>query len=420
MASTRKSTCTDCVTDISTRSADGTTVITSLSTNEIQSFVLPQDLLSPQPEPHHLIPQGNLMLPEATHVVAPAPYFTLGTPYTQVVLIGCIDHPIQLHYALPEDPSLSTPSASPLQRQRQPLSTYKCINLQTEAYLTPYSLIWPKPGTHFITGSANLLAYFDISRNGSEPLLRICTIPSRRHLSKGGGVGMRGTVSALAAQPANNSDDHDGCSTHSGLVAAGTWTRWVGLYDFMRAGEAVANWSVANAGSVEESGLYKEGTGIVQTVWSPCGRYLVINERKSTGLLVYDVRVTGKLLGCLIDRNATTNQRLSCDVYPGSADVGGFEVWAGTDDGTVAVWEAVGTQEHAIARSWSWLAHESPVGSTALHPSGSVVATCSGSWYHDDTDDCIRDGTSIKTTKDAHLGIWNVGMAEKPGFDGDE
>lgn len=215
----------------------------------------------------------------------------------------------------------------------------------------------------------------------AEPLVTIPTIPSTRHLLKGGGVGMRGTVSALSVQAAGQ----------EGLLAAGTWTRWVGLYDLNRAGNCVvANWGVA--GAAEENGM--GGKGIVQTVWSPCGRYLVVNERGAGGMLVYDLRVTNQLLGTLKGRDGYTNQRLSCDVFPGTEEVGGFEVWAGTRDGGVVVYEAVGMTEGDHEPAWGTQAHGSAVGSTAMHSSGSVLATCSGSWAIVDDEDSESESES--------------------------
>ncbi|KAJ9138391.1 WD40-repeat-containing domain protein [Pleurostoma richardsiae] len=382
--------------------ADGTTVITSSSDDRISAFVLPEDLLEPRAHPHVLAPKHTLSLPEPTHVVASAPYFSLSHPYTQTILVACRDHPIQLYHILPDQPAslspsqASSPSSAPCYEHppsHPPLSSFNLINPQTEAYQTPTALIWPSPGTHFIAGTTNLLAHFDITRLGSGPILRVPTIPSKRHISKGHGVGMRGTVSALAATP-------------EGLVAAGTWTRWVGLYDFAGSGACVATWGVAGAtktppGASDSPSLGDRdsssssnsigGQGILQTAWSPCGRYLVVNERQSTGLLVYDVRVTGRLLAWLVGRDALTHQRLTCDVYPGSSasGEGGFEVWAGTRTGSVQVWDRAGMEEGCVRPAWGWQAHEdgSPVGSAAMHASGSVVATCSGGWSIPDEDD---------------------------------
>jgi hypothetical protein len=161
---------------------------------------------------------------------------------------------------------------------------------------------------------------------------------------KGGGVGMRGIVSALSHQP---SSEHE-----EGMLAAGTWTRWVGLYDAGGMGGTVATWSIAEAADVL-SGI--GGTGVTQTTWSACGKYLFVAERKSRGVLVYDVRVTGKLVAWLEGREADTNQRLSIDVFRAEA---GPEIWGGGVDGIVRVWEAVGMTEGSQERSWEWRAHD--------------------------------------------------------------
>jgi hypothetical protein len=158
---------------------------------------------------------------------------------------------------------------------------------------------------------------------------------------KGGGVGMRGIVSALSLE-----------SQEDGLLAAGTWTRWVGLYDAAGLGGTVATWSIAEAAD-GEAGI--GGHGISQTLWSSCGRYLYVVERKSRGVLVFDVRVTGKLVAWLEGREADTNQRLGVDVFEGPE---GMEIWAGGTDGVVKVWEGVGKTEGGVKRSWEWSAHE--------------------------------------------------------------
>lgn len=313
-----------------------------------------------------LSPQSSIPLGEPTNVLASAPYFNLAEPYTNQLLVSSRDHPIQLYYLFP-------PTSDGTPASHSPVCSYPLIKARSETFLTATSLLWPAPGSHFIAGCKNFLAKFDASRTGEEPVLRIKTIPSERHLSKGNGVGMRGTVSSLSSQVS----DHD----YGGVVAAGTWTRWVGLYDFAQAGECVAAWGIGSAAeeTANGGGVGIGGDGIMQTRWSPCGRYLLVSERRSTGILVYDVRVTGQLLGWLEGREALGNQRISCDVFPSQQD-SSFEVWSGSTSGTVSVWEGVGLTAGAQQPSWDWQAHGSTVGSTCLHQTGTVIATCSGSW----------------------------------------
>jgi hypothetical protein len=207
------------------------------------------------------------------------------------------------------------------------------------------------------------------------------------------------------------------------LVAAGTWTRWVGIYDLLRAGECVSVWSVKDADQDlqdyrRENGV--GGNGIMQTIWSPCGRYLIVNERKASGLLVYDVRGTGRLLCVLTGRDGDTNQRLSCDVYPASDGKSGFEVWAGTKDGRVLVWEGVGDQEGYMKPTWVWTGHDSAVGSTSIHRTGSVVATCSGEWTLIDHDGRESSDSEGSRDDDSGIGSGNDRESESGSNDSDD
>ncbi|OTA03812.1 hypothetical protein A9Z42_0043210 [Trichoderma parareesei] len=359
--------------------ADGTAILALSSDQSVSSFVLPADLLQPAGEARPLHRQASIRLPEPTQTLAAAPYFSLANPASQTFLVGCRDHPLHLYHAFPppadegeEEEEGEEDTGRPAATAARPLYTYKLIRKESEQYITPASLLWEHPGTHFVCGSANRIDLFDASGHCADgPALTVATIPSRRHIAKGSGVGMKGTVAALAASP-----PADVVHGHGSILAAGTWTRWMGTYDLHRSDRVVANWSIAGADE-KAFGVALGGQGIVQTAWSPCGRYLVVNERQSRGLLVYDIRGTGQLLAVLDGRGSTTQQRLHFDIFPGE---NGFEVWAGTQHGAVAVWEGVGMRNDVVEPSWTWGAHESPVGSTIVHSSGSVVATCSGGW----------------------------------------
>jgi telomerase Cajal body protein 1 len=399
-------------------------VLTSTSSNVVSAYVLPPDLLEERTEPLVLSPQVTIPLGEPSNVVASAPYFNLSETYTNQLLVSSRDHPIQLFYLFPPPPPSSPNNDSTYRPTHMPAASYPLTKARSETFLTANSLLWPSPGSYFIAGCKNFLAKFDVSRTGEAPLLRIKTIPSERHLSKGGGVGMRGTISTLSAQP--------GDQTHGGLVAAGTWTRWIGLYDFAQAGECAATWSIGpaveEAKSTGSSGI--GGDGIMQTCWSPCGRYLLVSERKSRGILVYDVRVTGQLLGWLEDRDALSNQRLSLDVFSSQDESSGFEVWSGTTSGHVKVWEGVGLTAGAQRSSWDWQAQQSAIGSTCLHPTGTVIATCSGSWdfppaevnspgsnpSQEDSGEAARATSKEwlrRTNKESVLEIWSLAEAEE-------
>lgn len=134
---------------------------------------------------------------------------------------------------------------------------------------------------------------------------------------------MKGIVSAMAINP-----------TGDGILAAGTFTRHIGLYGSNGSGELLGTFSIAKTEANRAIG----GKGVTQLLWSPCGRYLYIAERKSDGVLVYDIRVTGQMLGWLQGRKALTNQRMKIDVVPSGKD-GAHEIWAGGTDGFLRGWK---------------------------------------------------------------------------------
>ncbi|SPO00079.1 uncharacterized protein DNG_02931 [Cephalotrichum gorgonifer] len=367
-------------------SADGTTLLGSTWNHYLTSYVLPQDLLSPDSAPHHLSPQGTVHLHSPIRSLAPSPLFSLSDPSSQTALVATNDHPIQLHHLFPYSPDTSR------------IASYKLINASTEAYITPTSLLWPSPGSIFLCGSANRLDVFDVSREGEEG--HYTTLQTTARPSSGRVHGWKGTISALAASPPD--------AGPSSVLAAGSWNRWVGLYDYLRTPAPISHWSLA--GVVDpSSGTEIPGSGVVQTIWSPCGRYLAINERNSHGVVLYDIRGGHKLLGVLGPRDAGTQMRLACDVFATGADAserGQFELWGGTLDGSVKVWENAGVSpgREDSRRSWEWKAHEAPVTNTALHPSGSVVVTSAGTF-----------GSPSDSVVDSMVGRLNGdGVAEMP------
>ena len=162
------------------------------------------------------------------------------------------------------------------------------------------------------------------------------TIPSRRKKIVGGGVGMKGIVSALAMSP-------------EGILAAGTFGRWLGLYDSGGRGGTAGVFEVGKMNQ-DEDGV-AEGTGITQLLWSSCGRYLCVVERGSLGIGVWDIRNTGTRVSWLRGRQGRTMQRLSVDIM-------GSEIWCGGKDGVVRVWEGVGNHEGLVDPVYEFRAHE--------------------------------------------------------------
>jgi hypothetical protein len=250
------------------------------------------------------------------------------------------------------------------------------VSPTTEVFTAPHSLLFsPNQPHHFFAGSASLISTFDINRNGEGPLNRMPTTPSRRSSSIASG-GVKGIISALSIGS-------------SGILAAGTFTRCVGLYGSYGHGDTIAVFPIHDSTTNDKK---EQGTGITQLVWSACGRYLCVVERGSDGIGVWDIRGTGRKLARLAGRNARTNQRLSVDLI-------GNEIWAGGTDGNVRVWEGAGMKEGVVEPVFEFHAHDGEackggafegrvfeltrgatdaVSSSVLHPTGSVLATCSG------------------------------------------
>lgn len=364
----------------------------------IDSFthaVRPPDLLEDKPI-HQLTPYSTLPSAEPTYATAIYPFYNLEDPYTTLFLSSVRDHPIRLSSAL-------APTT---------VASYSLVNPMTEAFITPHSMIYPSTmgGTHFLTGSDSLICLFDVSRTGAQgPVTSMPTIPSKRKQIVGGGIGMKGIVSALALNPSGD-----------GILAAGTFTRHIGLYSSNGSGELLGTFSVANTNANRDIG----GRGITQLVWSPCGRYLYVVERKSDGVLVYDVRVTGQLLGHLRGRKAHTNQRMKIDVISSGSD-GSHEIWAGGTDGFMRVWRSPEHCAGGKGPDWEFKIHDGEssgniqdaqclcmtdaVTSTLFHPTGSVVATCSGQ-RHLVSDDSSDEDIPVKNIKQADnsLKVWSM------------
>ncbi|KAL2222268.1 WD40-repeat-containing domain protein [Thermoascus aurantiacus ATCC 26904] len=359
-------------------SPDGTTVITDSADHHIRTFVLPPDLLEERAAPLQLSPYSTLPSTEPTYAMAIYPFYNLQDPSTTIFLSSVRDHPIRLTSAL-------APTT---------LATYSLINPSTEAFITPHSILYPASlgGTHFLTGSDSLICLFDINRTGTEgPVSMMPTIPSKRRKIVGGGVGMKGIVSAMAINPSGD-----------GVLAAGTFTRCIALYGSNGSGELIGTFTVAKT----EADRHIGGKGVTQLLWSPCGRYLYIVERKSHGVLIYDIRVTGQLLGWLQGRKAFTNQRLKVDVIPIGED-NSHEIWAGGTDGVVRVWKNPVYSVGAKDPDWEWKVHDDPVTSAVLHPTGSVVATCSGQKYYPDYSSVDEEGgVPLPAKGDNSLKIW--------------
>lgn len=333
-------------------SPDGTCLITNSADNMIRTFVVPPDLLDEEKRSHKLIPYSITTSPEPVKAYDCYDGYDLASSTTALVLSSQRDLPIRLSNAL----------------DGSKVASYPLINPTTEAFISPHSLQFSRGGSHFVAGSDNLLSVFDASRVGEGPISYLPTSPKKSVM------GMKGIVSALDFE------------VNSGILAAGTFSRHVGLYDNGGQGECVGVFRVQGTDADEEIG----GAGISQIKWSSDGRYLYIAERKSDGVMFYDIRNTGQLLGWLVGRNAKTNQRLGVDVVSSQDET---TVWTGGLDGYVRRWVNPHQQEGAVEFETECQGHNEAVSSVLNHQSGTVIASCSGQRREDNA---IIDGPALK------------------------
>lgn len=364
-------------------SPDGTCIFTSSYNRTFNVYPIdanPSSDDSIQP----LKPYASFQAANPIWAFAANPHFNLQDASTTHVLVSQRDSYITLHNALwdvshPYSASSSTPPPTPI-NIGTPVSFYKNINPTTEAVTAPLSLAYSHTGTHFFAGLQNNIATYDITYP-SSPLHTTPTIPSLRNNRKGGGRGFKGSITALALpQPT---------STHPTLLAAGSRTRHLALYDTTST-NIVPTTAFALPGALlpaqrnphtEKLAHVVMGAGVSSLRWSPCGTYLYVAERASDVLLLYDVRNYAVCLGYCVGRRARTKQKLGFDVWgAGGAGAAAHEVWAGGEDGCVRVWRDVWGKEGPVEPDEVVRvgAGDEPVVGALVHASGGLAVAASG------------------------------------------
>nr|POE71834.1 guanine nucleotide-binding protein negative regulator 1 [Quercus suber] len=314
-------------------SADGTTIITHNEDQCLRTYILPPELLDTRQMPHPL--DSYSTFPAASNIQSYAVYpgFQLQDASTTLVLSANIGEPLRLSNAL----QFATVHAK-----------YKLIKQTTEEYLKAYSLTFTASGDHFVAGSVGMISVFDTQIDGSGPI-----VEHRTHVGKSltsfdhevTSMTKKGIVSALGISSGR-------------LLAIGTTEQEVALYNNEGRGECATSFSIRPLRG-DTAGI--TGRGVTKLAWSPCGTYLLVAERQSDGIQVFDVRNTFRRVAWLSGRQANTSQRLGIDVIPTAS---GYEVWGGGMDGCVRMW----TNPGAVTGAQSY------DGVLKMH----IVATCSG------------------------------------------
>ncbi|KAJ5097949.1 hypothetical protein N7532_004950 [Penicillium argentinense] len=352
-------------------SPDGTTLLTNSADHRIRTYLLPHDLLEAS-SPHRLEPYSTLACGETTYATAIYPRYDLADPSTTVFLTSIRDHPIRLTSVFDSEPIVAS---------------YSMVKPTTEAFIAPHSLLFPQTlgGTHFLAGSDSLICVFDVEHTGAAgPKSWLPTVSGRDTAS------MKGIVSAMASNPSGN-----------GTLAAGTFTRRIGLYGSNGTGDCQGTWHIGNTEADREIG----GRGVTQLLWSPCGRYLYAAERQSDGVIVYDIRRTASELGYLCGRKAVTNQRMRIDVVSSGSD-GSHEIWAGGTDGFMRVWRDPAFSVGKKDPDAEFRVHDDAVSSTVFHSMGNSDDSddSDDSDASDDSDDSDRSNNCLK--------VWSMPFLE--------
>lgn len=153
-----------------------------------------------------------------------------------------------------------------------------------------------------------------------------------------GTPGFTGLVSALSI------------SGPGGLLAAGTLSRHIGLYE--REGRGMTDSVI----SLDRPFNGVAGHGVTSLRWSSDERYLYAAERASKKILLFDIRHARQQLASLGGRRADTQQRLDFDVVETAQ---GTEVWAGGLDGGVVKWDNPQrySGQGSVPPSAGWMGH---------------------------------------------------------------
>lgn len=325
-------------------SPDGTCLITNSADNSIRTFIVPPELLDQRDLPLRLDPYSSIKSTEPADALVCFPGYNLEDSQTTFVLSAINEHPIRLNSTLTGNL----------------VASYPLVNANTEAFIKPQSMIFTTDGSHFIAGSQNRISTFDVSRPGSEPASSIQTGPKRsKALGSNPSTSLRGLLSALAIDGQYN------------VLAAGTLSRQIGLYDSAGQGECISVFSVIGTDADESI----SGNGITDLAWSKCGRYLYIIERKSDGAMIYDIRKSGQLLSWIKGRAGMTNQRTKVELCS-NADTGGTDIWAGGQDGKLRYWTDVHLHEGAVNPSRAFHVHEGKLSNPFYFVSADLNRCC--------------------------------------------
>lgn len=128
-----------------------------------------------------------------------------------------------------------------------------------------------------------------------------------------------------------------------------------------------------------------KGNGITNISFTENGNHLIVSERRSNMVFIYDLRYPREVWTVLVGRKADTNQKLGvtyCPSYGSGNSRMDNVVVAGGTDGVVRVWTPFESykeeEEGYLTPNRKFVAARDPVTAVAVHPCGEVLATGSG------------------------------------------
>ncbi|GAA6014510.1 hypothetical protein JCM8202_001564 [Rhodotorula sphaerocarpa] len=312
---------------------DGSCVLATAEDRSLSLLPLPFDPDTPVASTsRQLEPAWTHKPPDSVLSAAWYPGASAYDPAMFAFAAGVKDHPVQLW-----DGS-----------DRRVRASYPIVD-HTERFVAPHDMTFSPDGSSLYCGFENAIEVFDVGRPGEEGF-RMHTTPTRSSRQ-----GQKGIISSLAFSP-------PATATGSSLLAAGSFSGTVGLYDPSLHKPLVILLFPSQRG------------GVTKVLFHPLSPHLLfVASRHSTHLDVWDLRNTlRRSSGGRLARKARTNQRLGFDIDPS-----GTWLAVGDQDGHLSVFSAQPLPDELEPVASFPLSPE-PISTTLFHPTQPWLVTTSG------------------------------------------
>lgn len=311
-------------------------------------------------------------------------------------LVAAVDHPIQLLSGWKTGVSDEGERRDEIKPQIE--RSWSLEHGTQDAYLHAYAIdvaYLPDQDPYLIVGADKTIAIFDYSRLNGPVHRRNLGSSFEKSLSPEGPTFLSGSISALS------------CNHQLSLVAAGSHTRGVAIFDNYGTGRNVLSFSLKGSDTV--------GGGVSHLKWSLLRPwYLYVVERDSDCALLYDVR-TGvsegvQPLSVMTGRNAYGQLKLGAALclsenhdMSSSFDDYTETIICGGSDGSIRGWENAwesNADDTSLLPSWSRKIDTRGITEILVHPEGGLITCAAGDrrvraqreWWDDDSEsDVVKD-----------------------------